>query len=104
MSPSAVQQKTLLALWLSFMTFELLVFVGEVSAKSLSLGTSPSIFILGLVVRTLARWFFRRPLEVSGDGARYFCTIFGEFKHGMPSNCLSFATLAIVWIGGLKNN
>ena len=94
----------LLALWLSSMMFELGMLVGEMSANLSSLGTTPSNFILGLVVRTLARCFFRRPLEVAGNGARYFCTIFGEFKHGIPSNYLLFAASAIVWIGGLKND
>ena len=103
-SPSAAQQNTLLVLWLSSMMFGLGMLLGAMSAKSLSLGTAPSNFILGLVVCTLACCFFRRPLEVAGDGARYFCTVFGEFKHGMPSNCLLFAASATVWIGGLKNN
>ena len=80
------------------------MFVGAVSAESSLFGTSPLIFILGLVVRTLARCFFRRLLEVARDGARYFCTIFGEFKHGIPFNCFLFAPSAIVLIGGLKND
>ena len=53
-SPSAAQQKTLLALWLSSVTFELGMFVGVVLAKSLLLGILPSTYILGLVVHILA--------------------------------------------------
>ena len=86
------------------MVFELGMYVGAALANSLLLGIAPFNFILGLVLCILARCFFSRPLEVTSDGAMYFCTIFGEFKHRMPSTCLLSAALAIVWIGGLKND
>ena len=41
-------------------------------------------FFFDLVVRTFALYIFSHPLGVAGDGARYFCTIFREFKYGIP--------------------
>ena len=56
-SPSAAQQKTLLALWLSSKAFDLLMIGGAMSANPSWLDTSPSNFIWGHVVRILARYF-----------------------------------------------
>ena len=85
-------------------TFALEVLVGEGSSNSSLIGAASSNFISGLAVRAVALCFSRRPLEVSGDGARYFCTIFGKFKHRIPYRWLLFAALARVWIGGLKKD
>ena len=88
-SPSAAQQKTLLALWLSSMTVELLMFVGAVSAKLSSLGTSSSSFILGLVVRTLAHCFF-------SDGFwKWLAMALGISPHLLVSSNMGF--LPTVW-------
>jgi len=86
------------------MTFVLGMFVGEGDSKPSSSDSEASIFILGLLVPTFPLCFFRRPLGVAGNGSRYFCTIFGEFKHGIPCIWLVFAALVMVWIGGLEKD
>ena len=78
--------------------------VEAVLVNSLSFGTAFFNFILGLVVCTLASCFFGQPLEVTDDGARYGCTFFGEFRHGMPYSWSLFSASEMVWIGRLKSD
>ena len=61
------------------------------------------VFIFWRVLRIPVRGRRMRPLDVAGDGAKYFLTR-SAFMSGMPSNCRLEIACSKVDMLGLKND